>query len=599
MSTPPFPFADHAPTGRAKCVHCGEGIAKGSVRIAVEREIKTSAFDGKGAAYLHAACCEAWASAAWPAGFDDLRAQVQRSAQVPLPAPFDVVSDPSRASMDATSAVSRATFDVATRPAPSSDPIVRDLGVFSVARDAPAPLLLGDAFEAGALIFSQRIYGGVHPPRSIPRFSVDEVASALGISLEAARAQLDALLVAHPAADAVTKRLVRAARLHADGTFSYSYAPSTYESQRFPDAHQIEAMVARGAFAELDAALSAARAKAPSWASVAPVLAWADGTQVSPGARAWFLAPIGAKTTYSQVEPRDAGKPVRGAHDLLRFAFDDASMGAFARWVIETPIKNGPRAFPLAPAAIEAAAVALHARSRKGGRTLPPFVIGDLTCDVVGRRLLLAAGLIGPIKHDLLCHDAWPRAPEGAAAQAWSEIAERFLDAATANGLRISCRTLAAHYLSRPWLAALVRARRWASDAKPVDLAELPTSDRLVHLMDGRAPDDGPAPELGAIVMHVKEWSARCARAGMMQDCDYTTAPYAFKVDPLGTFTVTPTGYGAGWGGHDKDIRIVSFEAEQRGVARWRCNEKENVGWEKLDPTWRALIRERIRVLVG
>ena len=32
---PPFPHADRAPTGRARCQECGEAIAKGALRVAV------------------------------------------------------------------------------------------------------------------------------------------------------------------------------------------------------------------------------------------------------------------------------------------------------------------------------------------------------------------------------------------------------------------------------------------------------------------------------------------------------------------------------------------------------------------------------------
>jgi hypothetical protein len=51
-----FPYADRAPTGRAKCIECRETIEKGSLRVAVEREVDTGAFMGKSAAYLHPRC---------------------------------------------------------------------------------------------------------------------------------------------------------------------------------------------------------------------------------------------------------------------------------------------------------------------------------------------------------------------------------------------------------------------------------------------------------------------------------------------------------------------------------------------------------------
>jgi hypothetical protein len=51
-----FPYADKAPTGRAKCMQCEQPIAKDSIRIAVEREIDTGAMVTKGAGYMHPAC---------------------------------------------------------------------------------------------------------------------------------------------------------------------------------------------------------------------------------------------------------------------------------------------------------------------------------------------------------------------------------------------------------------------------------------------------------------------------------------------------------------------------------------------------------------
>jgi hypothetical protein len=51
-----FPYADRAPTGRAKCIGCHQTIEKGTLRVAVEREVDTGAFMGKSAAYLHPKC---------------------------------------------------------------------------------------------------------------------------------------------------------------------------------------------------------------------------------------------------------------------------------------------------------------------------------------------------------------------------------------------------------------------------------------------------------------------------------------------------------------------------------------------------------------
>ena len=51
-----FPYADRAPTGRAKCMQCEQTIAKDGFRVAVEREVDTGSFVTRGAGYLHPKC---------------------------------------------------------------------------------------------------------------------------------------------------------------------------------------------------------------------------------------------------------------------------------------------------------------------------------------------------------------------------------------------------------------------------------------------------------------------------------------------------------------------------------------------------------------
>jgi hypothetical protein len=58
-----FPYADKAPTGRAKCIQCGQPIEKDSIRIAIEREIDTGAMVTKGAGYMHPKCVVAYVEA--------------------------------------------------------------------------------------------------------------------------------------------------------------------------------------------------------------------------------------------------------------------------------------------------------------------------------------------------------------------------------------------------------------------------------------------------------------------------------------------------------------------------------------------------------
>jgi hypothetical protein len=56
LDRPPFPYAERASTGRSKCLACQESIDKGTIRIAVEREVDTGMFTQKGAGYLHPRC---------------------------------------------------------------------------------------------------------------------------------------------------------------------------------------------------------------------------------------------------------------------------------------------------------------------------------------------------------------------------------------------------------------------------------------------------------------------------------------------------------------------------------------------------------------
>jgi poly [ADP-ribose] polymerase len=58
-----FPYADKAPSGRARCQHCQQPIEKDSLRVAFEREIETGTMVTRGAGYLHPACVPAWLEA--------------------------------------------------------------------------------------------------------------------------------------------------------------------------------------------------------------------------------------------------------------------------------------------------------------------------------------------------------------------------------------------------------------------------------------------------------------------------------------------------------------------------------------------------------
>ncbi|MBA3465092.1 MAG: hypothetical protein H0T46_34480 [Deltaproteobacteria bacterium] len=58
-----MPYADRAPTGRARCMQCSTAIDKDSLRVAVEREIEVGSAVQTGAGYLHPACVTAYLEA--------------------------------------------------------------------------------------------------------------------------------------------------------------------------------------------------------------------------------------------------------------------------------------------------------------------------------------------------------------------------------------------------------------------------------------------------------------------------------------------------------------------------------------------------------
>lgn len=84
-----FPYADKAPTGRARCIQCSQSIDKDSLRVAIEREIDTGAMVTKGAGYLHPACVAAYAEAQG-ADKDELIAGIRQNSRL-VPADLDTV----------------------------------------------------------------------------------------------------------------------------------------------------------------------------------------------------------------------------------------------------------------------------------------------------------------------------------------------------------------------------------------------------------------------------------------------------------------------------------------------------------------------------
>jgi hypothetical protein len=76
-----FPYVDRAPTGRAKCIHCQQPIAKDSFRVAIEREVDTGSFVTKGPGYLHPACVRAQGEAI-ERDHDELMAGVRANSKL-------------------------------------------------------------------------------------------------------------------------------------------------------------------------------------------------------------------------------------------------------------------------------------------------------------------------------------------------------------------------------------------------------------------------------------------------------------------------------------------------------------------------------------
>ncbi|HEY5945856.1 MAG TPA: hypothetical protein VIV40_10210, partial [Kofleriaceae bacterium] len=84
-----FPYADKAPTGRAKCIQCSQPIEKDSVRVAIEREIDTGAMVTKGAGYMHPKCVAAYEEA--NGGDKDALVEGLRQNSRLVPADLDAV----------------------------------------------------------------------------------------------------------------------------------------------------------------------------------------------------------------------------------------------------------------------------------------------------------------------------------------------------------------------------------------------------------------------------------------------------------------------------------------------------------------------------
>ena len=70
-----FPHAERAPTGRSSCLQCREPIAKGALRVAVQRAVDVAGMARMGAGYLHPGCAPEYT------GADDLLALLLKNSR--------------------------------------------------------------------------------------------------------------------------------------------------------------------------------------------------------------------------------------------------------------------------------------------------------------------------------------------------------------------------------------------------------------------------------------------------------------------------------------------------------------------------------------
>jgi len=70
-----YPYAERAPTGRSKCLHCAKPIDKDALRVAVEREVEVGGMTRAGAGYLHPGCAREYT------GTDDLLTRLQKNSK--------------------------------------------------------------------------------------------------------------------------------------------------------------------------------------------------------------------------------------------------------------------------------------------------------------------------------------------------------------------------------------------------------------------------------------------------------------------------------------------------------------------------------------
>lgn len=481
---------------------------------------------------------------------------------------------------------------------------------------------------------------GVVPPMTLKRRTSQQIADALNQPEEKVRERLKAMIQKTASFRENPRAHAYFVREHHDGRYSYS-GKSPFEELLVPDPYELEKLINDKDFATLDARLADIGMRRPKAAEEAPDLAWVDGTTFSTGASDWYYAQLLAKTFYFHLKPSHAKKPVREAHDLLRHALDDASAGELVRWVLKTPhLKHVRAQIPRHPAAFKE----IVKSYLKPGKKLPGFAQDCmLTAGPLGCRWLLRYGVIGAQHRTNYVHDVWPQGDDvTGTAEQWRQRMQKFLGQAVQLSTHFSRATLEANYLSNPLMRALLKdalfqrqlsvhdaegiiqttEEEWTLDASTGRLTRANTShddtkaiestpDTLRILRLNRDQDAATSsspralPELPSAPMSVAEYNRRCELAGLAHAESYTGKNESYALDPEGKFTLY-------WKTCAKQsrrrdpVQIVRLKLDQRGPRPNAClgedpfgKEPTCYGWDSLDPVWRRMVDERMKILLS
>ncbi len=333
--------------------------------------------------------------------------------------------------------------------------------------------------EIGALV--KRVQAHIAPapgptplPTEFRRWSTAEISEALGASSDDVEAAMEALIATNGGSR------VAFARRHLDGRYSFT-ARGVFEDLRYPSAFEIERLVSEADFKSLNQALAAVGAKRASADRSAPKLVWRDGTRMTIAAQSWILVHMRTKGGFTQRSDRDAHKAVLNVLDLLRDTLAADSARDFAGWVVAYEGKGAPRCLVPHPAAFEEVA-----RRALAGAKVSAYVLYDVSQYRLGRRALLRAEIAWPQfrrKESKVyferCHDAWPTPEElgalaDAEAEAWDDIADRFLADAAEAERTFPWSVLAERYLAHAWMGPKVRRYAMVAGGDVLDVDGLP-----------------------------------------------------------------------------------------------------------------------------